>query len=221
MGAFLTLQTYKPQTLADELKLRLRQALFQGGFQPGQKISIRRIAEQYGVSVIPARDALRGLVAEGALEFRDSRTIVVPVLDSARIKDVEFARVNLECELARRAFERMDSDDLEKLKAIDIQLDTAIEGDNTRGYILGNYNFHFFIYDRANAPVLLRLVEALWLLYAPSMRLVCARYEAEGVDHDYHRVALAALAARDVDGFVTAIESDIRQGMGFIASANS
>ncbi len=214
-------EPYKPSTLADDLKNRLRQSLFYGAFEPGQTISIRRIADQHGVSVIPARDALRGLVAEGALEFRDSRTIVVPVLDGVRIKDVEFARVTLESELARRAFHAMGADDLAALKTIDAGLDSAIEGDNTQAYINGNFAFHFYIYNRADAPILLRLVEALWLLYAPSMRLVCARYEAEGVDHDYHRIALAALEMQDVEGFVGAVEADIRQGMQLIARANS
>jgi DNA-binding GntR family transcriptional regulator len=212
---------YTPRTLADDLKTRLRRALFDGAFKPGQVISIRRIAGQYGVSVIPARDALRGLVAEGALEFRDSRTIVVPVLDAARIRDVEFARLCLEGELARRAFARMTAADLDTLRDIDARLDSAIGGDNIRGYITGNYRFHFHIYRRANAPVLLRQVESLWLLYAPSMRLVCSRYAADGIDHDYHRIALAALETRDEPGFCQAIAADIRQGMQFIASANA
>ena len=211
---------YTPNTKADDLQRRLRRSLFDGGFEPGQAISIRRIAEEHDISVIPARDALRGLVAEGILVFKDSRTIVVPELDKQRIHDIRFARVNLERELAYRAFPNFDQDDAAALCEIDRQLDQAIETNDTRAYVHGNYAFHFHIYERAASPVILRLVESLWLQYAPSMHMVCTMFGASGIAHDYHRMALAALGCGDRDNFAAAIASDIRQGMDFISDAN-
>ncbi|MCF6316979.1 MAG: GntR family transcriptional regulator [Marinosulfonomonas sp.] len=213
-------EQYKPNTKADDLQRRLRRSLFDGGFAPGQAISIRRIAQEHDISVIPARDALRGLVAEGILVFKDSRTIVVPELDEQRIFDIRFARVNLERELAYRAFANFDAEDLPVLRVIDAKLDRAIETNDTHAYVHGNYAFHFHIYERANSPVILRLVESLWLQYAPSMRMVCTLFGASAIAHDYHRMALAALDCGDRDNFSAAIASDIRQGMDFIADAN-
>ena len=210
---------YQPTTKADELQHSLRRALFEGGFEPGQAVSIRKIAEKYDTSVIPARDAMRGLVAEGVLVFKDSRTIVVPKLDAARIRDIRFARVSLESELAHRAFVRFDATDIAELGRIDATLDLAIAQNDTGAYVHGNYAFHFHIYRRANSPVILRLVESLWLQYAPSMRRVCSLFGASGIAHDYHRMALAALACGDRDNFAAAIASDIRQGLDFISDA--
>ncbi len=210
---------YRPNTMADGLLARLRGSLFTGAYEPGQAISIRRIAEEYGVSVIPARDALRALVAEGVLIFRDSRTIAVPELDAARLADLSFARLSLEGELAARAFERLTRDGPEPLREIDAALDQAIAANDPEAYVRGNHAFHFHIYHRAASPLLLRIVETLWLQYAPSMRKVCQLYGASEIKHDYHRAALKTLEAGQKEAFADAIRSDIRQGLDFIAGA--
>lgn len=190
--------------------------MFSGGYAPGQKISIRKLAEEHDVSVIPARDALRALVAEGVLEFTDSRTIAVPVPDAQKLSDIRFARTALECELARRAFPSFTKSEIAALRSIDQALDLAIEDNDIRAYAQGNFDFHFFIYRHAQASVMLNLVETLWMLYAPSMRAVCTMYGANNIAHDYHRAAMAALDQGDEDAFVDAIADDIAQGMNFI-----
>ncbi len=210
---------FQPNTMADDLQRSLRASLFTGAYEPGQPISIRQIAEKYKVSIMPARDALRSLVAEGVLIFRDSRTIVVPELDGERLRDIRFARDNLESELAYRACQNMGAEELLTLRAIDKQLDQAIAENDTDAYVQGNHAFHFYIYRRADSAVLHRLVETLWLQYAPSMRKVCAMYGASDIKHDFHRAATAALEANDRNGFRKAISDDIHQGMDFIAAA--
>lgn len=216
MTADSEVSQFRPKTLADNLQDVLRADLFAGVYGPGQKLSIRRIADEQGVSVIPARDALRGLVAEGVLEFKDSRTIVVPTPDASRLRDIRFARVALEAELANRAFPALTELDLIALRQIDEKLDRSIETNDIRNYVEGNYAFHFYIYNRAESRVMQRLVESLWLQYAPSMRKVCTLCGATGIAHDYHRSAMAALEAGDRDGFRDAIAADIEQGMDFI-----
>ncbi len=207
---------YQPETKADHLKQRLRSALLQGEFEPGQVISIRKIAQSYQTSVIPARDAMRGLVAEGALAFQDSRTIVVPQMTAERMQQIRFARLSLEPELVRRGFEHLDRTDQEQLRHIDAGLDRAVAANDTRAYAQGNYTFHFLIYRRAAAPVLLALAETLWLQYAPSMHRICTSFGAAAMACDYHRRALRALERGERDNFGAALAADIQQGMDFI-----
>lgn len=203
---------YRPQTAADGVAARLRAGMFEGRFIPGDTVSIRRIAEEEGVSVIPARDALRGLVAEGALEFRDSRTIVVPVLDTATLDQMAYARTAIEGELAERAFDRLKGNS-KTLRALDADVTSAIRGHDPVAYMRTNRAFHFTIYQAAAAPVLLHLAEALWLRFAPSMRSVCNAMGGAPPGTDYHEAAIARLAAGDGPGFRAAIEADILQGM--------
>jgi DNA-binding GntR family transcriptional regulator len=210
---------FSPQTVADELHRQLRSRICEGDFVPGEVLSIRRLAQEYGTSIIPARDAIRSLVAEGALQFADSRKIIVPRLDSDRFNEVLFARKTLEGEAAERAFPKMTPQAVEELSKIDAEIDRAIGGGDFPLYMKGNHDFHFYIYRRSDSPTILHLIEMLWLQYGPSMRFICDRLGAASMGQDYHRAALQALRSGDRPGFRAAIESDIDQGMGMIRDA--
>ncbi|MDU8943665.1 GntR family transcriptional regulator [Ovoidimarina sediminis] len=203
---------YRPHTAADELGARLRTRLLEGGFTPGETISIRRVAEAEGVSVIPARDALRGLVAEGALEFRDARTIAVPAPDPATLGQLRYARLSVEGELAHRAWPCLVKRTAE-LEEIDAGVTRALLDRDVAAYMRTNRALHFAIYERAKAPILFALAERLWLLYAPGMRIVCEAFDGQLPGSDHHVEAIAALRAGDRAAFRAAVEADIAQGM--------
>lgn len=213
------MSTYQPDTVADLIHDQLRQQIWGGALLPGDRVSIRALAQQRGVSVIPVRDAVRRLVAEGALCFVDSRTIEVPRMSLANHRDVLFARSQLEPELARMAFGALTQADLDFMIETDTVMDRAIEDHDIQLYMRTNFDFHFRIYRKAESPTLLRLAETLWLQYGPSMRYIAREYGAEPVAIDYHKHAIAALAQRDKDAFAAALRSDVTQGMDFIRKA--
>ncbi|RLL63622.1 GntR family transcriptional regulator [Paenirhodobacter hankyongi] len=213
------MSNYQPDTVADMVHGELRQQIWGGAFLPGDRVSIRALALERGLSVIPVRDAVRRLVAEGALCFVDSRTIEVPQLNLANHRDVLFARSQLEPELARMAFAMLDQTDLEFLVAIDAAMDAAIAAQDIPRYMQTNFEFHFRIYRKAGSPTLLRLVEALWLQYGPSMRYIAAQYGTDPGTVDHHKSVVAALERRDGAAFVQAVHDDIAQGMAFISRA--
>lgn len=206
-----TLET-TPKTRADTLHDLLRNRLFDGVFAPGEQVSIRQIAEAEGTSMIPARDALRGLVAEGALEFRGARAIAVPVPSRAALAEIGYARAALEGELAARAAGHLFGD-VERLKALDATVDRAITDRDTATYMAANRSFHFAIYRAAAAPILLGHVELLWMRIGPSMRHICDDLDGYLPAVDHHSAAVSALARGDASAFRNAIEADIAMGM--------
>ena len=208
-------KSYTPQTAADILMRRLREKLFDGEFAPGETLSIRKIAQEVDVSVIPARDALRGLVVAGALEFRDSRTIIVPTLDLGTLDEISFARAAVETELAARGFAAL-AGAAEQLQALDDRVNAALLQDDVSGYMASNRALHFAVYRAANAPTLMRIAEELWLRIGPSMRYVFERFGGMIPAHDYHAAAIAALRTGDAAGFTSAMTSDIAQGLSEI-----
>lgn len=212
---------YEPETAADLIHQELRAQILVGNFLPGDRVSIRALAQSRGSSVIPVRDAVRRLVAEGALCFIDSRTIEVPRLNLINHRDVLFSRVKLEPELAFRAFDRLSQRDLDALLTLDQAVNTAIATGDLALYMRSNFDFHFRIYRHAEAPTLLRLVELLWLQYGPSMRYIATQYGAQDLADDFHRAATDALTHRRRDAFVAAIEADIAQGMELILAAEN
>src|SRR6056297_1231234 len=86
----------------DQSKLRetvydaLKGAFTRGEFAPGDVVSLRDLAGQLGCSMTPVREAVRRLVAEGALIDTPSRTLMVPPFDARRIHDLKAARLALE-----------------------------------------------------------------------------------------------------------------------------
>lgn len=204
---------FSPDTAATRLHRELRTRLCEGDFAPGDLISIRRIATEYGTSAMPAREALRWLVTEGALVFSDSRKIRVPELSRERFHEVLFARKSLETEVSRQAFPWLTAEDLAALEGIDARINAAIEAGDMQAYMRGNHRFHFLIYRRSRSRVLLPLVELLWLQYGPSMRLIGTRWGASRIADDHHRDVTQALSRGDREGFCNAIAADIEQGM--------
>ena len=127
-------------------------------------------------------------------------------------------RKSLESELTRRATTRMSDADLTMLRECDADLNSAIDQGDVGGYLTQNYRFHSFIYARADAPIMAKTVDQLWLRFGPSLRVVCGRFGTSNLP-DKHQDLLAAFAARDVTAAAAAMAEDVEQGIRQIKSA--
>lgn len=67
-------------TLREQVTQSVRNALMNGNLQPGQAVTVKAISGMLGACVMPAREAMTRLIAEGALELRANRTVIVPQL---------------------------------------------------------------------------------------------------------------------------------------------
>ncbi|MEM9043581.1 MAG: GntR family transcriptional regulator [Pseudomonadota bacterium] len=193
----------------------LRDTVMDGALAPGEALTLRGIAEQLSVSMTPAREAVRRLVAERALEMTGSGRIFVPNPGVEQLEDLFQARLLLEPELARRAAASSDKTLRKRLSQIDLSIDENMKSGDPVGYIRNNTQFHRALYQAASAPALLALVESIWLQTAPVMRRVYGRLGTRELA-DYHEAALAALAVRDAEALAQAIEADVAQGRDLI-----
>jgi len=190
---------------------QLRDMVLFGELAPGQPVTLHGLVGTLGVSTTPVREAVRRLTAAGALEFRDNRRIVVPVLDAAALDELRTARRALEPELARRASLRAAPLLVAELSRIDAALDAAIATGDVTGYIRCNHAFHFTLYRQAGSRVLLPLAETLWLRFGPLGRAICDRFGTARMP-DRHGEAIRALGAGAAGEVARAIDADIVQG---------
>ncbi len=160
----------------------------------------------------PVREAIRRLTSEGALEFQGNRRVTVPTPNTACIEELIVARRALEPELARRATHKASPQDIDILEGIDTALDAAIARGDVSAYLHLNYEFHSKLYTIASTPVLLAIVEGLWLRFGPSLRVVCGRMGTQNLP-DKHKETVAALRAEDEEAVAAAIRDDVVQGM--------
>lgn len=208
----------------EEVYARLRRAIIDGQLEPGRALSVRSLASEFSVSAMPAREAIRRLVALGALEMTPTRRIMIARMTPEKAEQLTEARIPLETRLALRALERSEGKPaaraalVARLSRIDGRLDAAIDRGDVAAYSKANSEFHFALYRAAEAPVLLGVVEGLWLQIGPFMRVVLTRLGTrEFVDQ--HKEAIDALAAGDAKKLEQAVRLDILEGMNNIAAA--
>lgn len=200
----------------ERLYRALRLRILHGELAPGQALTLRGIAQAYGVSMTPAREALRRLVAEGALMLSASGRVATPELSNDRIEELAALRALIEPELASRALPRAHLALIERLQTINMSNAEAAVKQDAVGYIRTNLEFHRTLYLRAQAPAMLAIAETVWLQLGPTMRSVYARLRRSEAPQT-HRMILAALRAGDEPALRLAVRTDVTQGLRHLA----
>lgn len=191
---------------------RLRDMILFDQLAPGQQVTIQGLTAELQAGMTPVREAIRKLTAEGALEPQDNRRVSVPQLTASQLDELAFARMTIEPKLAFLAAKKLKAKDISDLTRIDADINQAIDTGDVHRYLMNNYRFHFTLYERAEAPILLSIAHSLWLRFGPSLRVVCGRYGTSKLP-DRHEEALAAMRAGDADALASALEGDIAQGI--------
>ncbi|MCP5086229.1 MAG: GntR family transcriptional regulator [Rhodobacteraceae bacterium] len=204
--------------LAHESVFRhLRSEIMYGEIAPGRALTIRGIADRFGVSMTPAREAVRRLTAEGALTLSKTGRVATPSLNIERIEELAAIRALLEPELAARAQTRAYPALIERLQNTNATIEQMIVKNDAVGYIRANLDFHRTLYLRAQAPAMLAIVETVWLQLGPTMSALYSRVQRPNAAGD-HRSAIAALRAGDEPGLKLAIRSDVTRGLRMLAT---
>ncbi len=200
----------------DRVYRALRSRIMHGEIAPGAALTLRGIGREFGVSMTPAREAVRRLVAEGALTLSSSGRVSTPELSNERIEELAALRALLEPELASRALPRAHMALIDRLTAINGTIAEATAKGDAVGYIRSNLEFHRALYLRAQAPAILAMAETVWLQLGPTMRALYGRLRRAEPPKN-HRLILAALRAGDEPGLRLAVRADVTQGLRMLA----
>ena len=198
------------ETVQERVYAELRKLLMQGRFQPGQALKIAEVAEVFGTSIQPVREAIRQLTAERALEALPNRSARVPEWDRARLEDLRRARIANEGLAAELAAARATDDDIARLvKILDEEI-AADDAHHVEASVAQNREFHFTLYRVSGSVVLMPIIESLWLQFGPYIRRSADRFDGRGGrGAKHHLEAMRALRRRDPAKVRAAIERDI------------
>lgn len=183
-----------------------------GKLAPGAPLTLRGIGREFGVSMTPAREAMRRLVAEGALSLSSSGRVTTPQLTDDRIEELASLRALLEPELASRALPRAHFALIDRLEEINARVSRMVDASDAVGYIRTNLEFHRTLYLRAQAPAMLAMAETVWLQLGPTMAALYGRLRRTEPPYN-HKLILAALRAGDEPGLRLAVRTDVTQGL--------
>ncbi len=197
------------KTLNDQAYGAIKQGLISGRFAPGQVLVLRSLADAYGISTTPIREALQRLVGEGLLEMLPNRSIAVPDWDASKFSELFRIRCELEGLAAEMATPRITASVLSRLDELADKIDDALAAGHHRGYVDLNQQFHFTIYNNAGSPRLLRLIENLWGEVGAYMNELFAYGGYGPVANVEHRAILRGLANGDARAVRDHLVADI------------
>lgn len=205
----------RPRYLHDEIYDVLRKALENGEFAPGRFFTMRALSERFGTSLIPVRDALKRLVAEGALQSMPNRTVCVPLMTRARFQELLQVRLSLEPTLTRRATELIEYETIAELDEINEEMQAGAREGQIHRYLSANCAFHFKLYSAANSTVALPIVKNLWGQVGPFLNAVFNQAGTSAAK-DHHGEVLRALRRRDAGAAGEAISRDLGEAADLV-----
>jgi DNA-binding GntR family transcriptional regulator len=205
--------------LQDRIVAQLHRGLMIGAFVPGQTISLRKLAENFGTSAMPVREAINQLTAANVLEMLPNRTVCVPRMTAARFEELSKVRQALEGMAAEMACHRATPQLTRRLEKLNAELLRAIEARDILACLTKNHEFHFTLYEAANSELLLPLIGPLWLQAGPIMYFSLILPDMPW-DASAHSDVLEALAEKDAVGVRRAIERDIRNTASYLLKSS-
>jgi DNA-binding GntR family transcriptional regulator len=149
---------------------RLRAAILANEFKPGDWLRQEQLAQQFGVSQTPVREALQDLVGEGVVERVPYRGIRVIEFTLTDLRDLYACRAFMEGIAARYAAQHITPKEIAALKRLVDEMATAFARKKWNEYRELNRQFHQGIYATSRHPFLTRTLNQLWTAY-PTMML--------------------------------------------------
>ena len=189
--------TIQNQTQADKLANQIADAILQGEFAPGYHLDEQQLAQRYGTSRTPVREALKQLTSTGLIEIRPRRGALVSQISPEQLESLFVAMAELEATCARLAAMSMTQFERRKLKTLhDAMADFASNG-NCEAYTDANHAFHAMIYAGAHNSVLAEFTTLLRRRLAPYRR---AQFRTKGrlpISHAEHDLVVKAILSGD------------------------
>lgn len=176
---------------------RLRQDIRSGSVTPGQPLRQAELAQRYGVSPTPVREALRLLEAEGAISYSPHKGATVAEMSQRHIEDLYRLRATVESLATRLAVERLETNVIDEVREVHERIKNGIG--TMDGKVLSRLNreMHFSIYHRGS-PLVADHVMSLWRFLPPEVTL-WSDPEVAAVLVDQHEQIFRALVDGDAD----------------------
>lgn len=175
----------------------LRRDLLTGDLARGDQVRQEALAERYGVSRVPLREALKVLESEGQVVYHPNRGYFVADLSVSDLLEVYRLRDLLEAEALTRAVAELSDADVEAIDRLREEVDRASRDGDVLELTAANRRFHFAMFDAAGLPRLSRLLHQLWDATDAYRALYFGESANRAAIAAEHAHMVAALRARD------------------------
>ena len=211
MSAVLPDARLAPRALYEEVAELLRQRIFQRELEPGSWIDELKIAEEYGISRTPLREALKVLAAEGLVTMKVRRGAYVTEVNEKDLRDVYHLLSLLESDAAGVVAERASAAELRELQTLHAELESAVDDRET--FFAINERFHMRILEISDNRWRSQMVADLRKVMKLNRHNSLFKQGRIEDSLSEHRAILDAMLARDAEGTRRAMQAHFAQGL--------
>ncbi len=186
----------------------IRQGIYEGTYKPGTRLNIADLAQSFNASAVPVREALRNLEAEGLVEFRPNRGVVIKELSASEVRELFLMRLPLELLAATQATLNADDAAMDRIEAILKHMDAVVETDEW--HVLHD-QFHHDFYALSGLPRLTQYLEVLRGQMRPYAKLYLSDPKHVRMAQEEHYVMVAAARRRDPEAVRSPLVEHLRR----------
>jgi DNA-binding GntR family transcriptional regulator len=191
------------QTAQEVVLTAMRDAILSGATPPGARLRQEKLAERFGTSRIPVREALRALEYEGLVRSARYRGFTVTELDADDIEEVYDLRVLLEGHAVRLALPLLTEDDLHTLEELYTEMTQASPGE---AQLAARERFYIRLYSMTGRPRLVGLIARLRQEVARSLRWPTLQHAPS-----HHEAFFEAIRVGDAERAVSQLATHYRR----------
>jgi DNA-binding GntR family transcriptional regulator len=190
--------------LRDKVVTELRRRIIECDYAPGHRLTEERLADDFGVSRNPVREAIRVLEREGFLVAVPRRGAVVASISASDVEDIFDVRMSLEVLAAQLAAQRIGRDDTAGLDRLVVAADAAVTVADLTAL---NTAFHAEVCRLSGNPLLSGLMESLH----DRLQWIYRQSAVDRAPHSWaeHEALAAAIRAGDVEAAVHAAHTHV------------
>lgn len=183
--------------LSEQLRERIEERIVTGVYPPGTRLDEVELAQGFGVSRTPIREALIQLSSEGFIEMRPRRGAIVARVEPSRLCEMFDVMAEMEAMCGRLAARRADDEDVARIRSAHEACQAAREANDPDLYYRLNETFHFAIYQASHNGFLDEQATALHRRLRPYRRLQLRVRNRMNTSFDEHGRIVRAITDGD------------------------
>ncbi len=210
----LNLRKIPKMTLRQRIYEELKNRIIAGHIVPGQMITLHGLANEFGVSSVPVREALWQLESQKIVVIENNKRMYVNTLTKKEMAEALDLRLMLELAAAEKACDKTTRKTLSRIEVVLKKLDES--ADDHSNYMLLNRQFHSLIYNDIDSSMLMDLINQIWARISPYIQILLTNYYDFSTSVKAHHGILDALTKKDKVLLVEWLHLDLSHVTEFI-----
>jgi DNA-binding GntR family transcriptional regulator len=202
----MKLERILTKTLRAQIYDQLKQKIISAEILPGELMTLHGLANQFGVSLMPVREALWQLESEQVIVIESNRSIRVNKLTPREMEEILRIRLVLESMAAEASCKLRPDSAIVKIKRFLDAMESNIA--NPKKYMIANSQFHLGIYGYAESPIMLKVIDWIWARIGPYF-VISSKEENNHLAMRWHRGMFEALVKKDKRGMKECLRGDL------------